>query len=62
MNQLGHGPERHLYIKISPRNFARYRVPTVLLIGQLKHVYIDGGLEEIDAPQYLPKILRKTSP
>jgi peptide/nickel transport system substrate-binding protein len=31
----------------------------VLLIDQLKHVYIDGELEEIDTLQYFPKIIRK---
>jgi len=31
----------------------------VLLIDQLKHVYIDGELDEVDTPQYFPKILRK---
>ena len=31
----------------------------MLLIDQLKHVYIDGELELIDTAQYFPKILRK---
>jgi len=31
----------------------------VLLIDQIKHVYIDGELELVDTPQYYPKILRK---
>ena len=30
-----------------------------MLIDQLKQVYIDGELEEVDTPQYFPKILRK---
>ena len=31
----------------------------MLLIDQMKHVYIDGELELVDTPQYYPKILRK---
>ena len=31
----------------------------MLLIDQLKHVYIDGELDEVDTPQYFPKIIRK---
>jgi len=31
----------------------------VLLIDQLKHVYIDGELDLVDTAQYYPKILRK---
>jgi peptide/nickel transport system substrate-binding protein len=31
----------------------------VLLIDQLKQVYIDGELGLVDTPQYYPKILRK---
>ena len=59
MQQLGYGPDKHLDIKVSTRNFPLYRDPAVLLIDQLKHVYIDGELDEVDTPQYFPKILRK---
>jgi peptide/nickel transport system substrate-binding protein len=59
MQQLGYGPNRRLDIKVTTRNIQAYRDPAVLLIDQLKHVYIDGELEEIDTPQYFPKIIRK---
>jgi peptide/nickel transport system substrate-binding protein len=55
MQQLGYGPERRLDIKVTTRNFPLYRDPAVLLIDQLKHVYIDGELDEVDTPQYFPK-------
>jgi hypothetical protein len=35
------------------------RDPAVLLIDQLKEVYIDGELEVIDTTGYYPKIQRK---
>jgi peptide/nickel transport system substrate-binding protein len=59
MQQLGYGSDKHLDIKITTRNVQAYRDPAVLLIDQLKQVYIDGELEEVDTPQYFPKIIRK---
>jgi peptide/nickel transport system substrate-binding protein len=59
MQQLGYGPGKHLDIKVTTRNIQLYHNPAVLLIDQLKQVYIDGELEEVDTPQYFPKILRK---
>jgi peptide/nickel transport system substrate-binding protein len=59
MQQLGYGPDKHLGIKVTTRNIQLYRDPAVLLIDQLKHVYIDGELDVIDTPQYFPKIIRK---
>jgi peptide/nickel transport system substrate-binding protein len=59
MEQLGYGPDKHLDIKVTTRNIQLYRDPAVLLIDQLKHVYIDGELDVIDTPQYFPKIIRK---
>jgi peptide/nickel transport system substrate-binding protein len=59
MQQLGFGPDKHLNIKVMTRNIQLYRDPAVLLIDQLKHVYIDGELDVIDTPQYFPKIIRK---
>jgi len=59
MRQLGYGPDKHLDIKVTTRNLPFYRDPAILLIDQLKQVYIDGELEEVDTPQYFPKIIRK---
>jgi peptide/nickel transport system substrate-binding protein len=59
MRQLGYGPDKHLDIKVTTRNLPYYRDPAILLIDQLKQVYIDGELEEVDTPQYFPKIIRK---
>jgi peptide/nickel transport system substrate-binding protein len=59
MQQLGYGSDKSLQIKVTTRNVQGYRDPAVLLIDQLKQVYIDGELEEVDTPQYFPKIMRK---
>ena len=59
MQQLGYGPAKPLIVKLTTRNVPFYRDPGVLLIDQLKRVYIDSELELIDTPQYFPKIIRK---
>jgi peptide/nickel transport system substrate-binding protein len=59
MQQLGYGPDKHRDIKVTTRNVQPYRDSAVLLIDQLKHVYIDGELDEVDTLQYFPKIIRK---
>ena len=59
MEKFGYGVGRRLAIKVTTRNIPDYRDAAVLLIDQLRHVYIDGELELIDTPQYFPKILRK---
>jgi hypothetical protein len=42
---------------VSARNIAPTRAPAVLLIGQLKEIYID--LEMVDTTNWFPKVLRK---
>ena len=36
-----------------------YRDPAVILIDQLKEIYIDGELEAVDTAQWYPRIMRK---
>ena len=50
MEKLGYGPNNRLQTKIATRNIPPYRDPAVLLIDQLKEIYIDGELEPIDTP------------
>jgi peptide/nickel transport system substrate-binding protein len=59
MQKLGYGPDKRLAIKVSTRDLPAYRDAAVLLIDQLKQVYIDGELEMIDVSRYFPKIMRK---
>jgi peptide/nickel transport system substrate-binding protein len=59
MEKLGYGPDNRLAIKVSARNIAPTRDPAVLLIGQLKEIYIDGELEMVDTTNWYPKVLRK---
>jgi peptide/nickel transport system substrate-binding protein len=42
MHKLGFGPDNRLKIKVSVRDLPYLRDPAVILIDQLKQVYIDG--------------------
>src|SRR5215470_1977198 len=59
MTKLGYGPANRAKIKVSVRDLPFLRDPAVILIDQLKQVYIDGELETIDTTNWLPKVLRK---
>src|SRR5205823_14619402 len=59
MRKLGYGPANRVKIKLSVRDLPFLRDPAVILIDQLKEVYIDGELETIDTTNWLPKVMRK---
>ena len=59
MEKLGYGPDKRLAVTVSTRNIPPYRDPAIILIDQLKEIYIDGQLDPIDTAQWLPKIMRK---
>ena len=59
MEKLGYGPDNRMKIKVSTRQLPIFRDPAVILIDQLKEVYIDGELEIIETTSYYPKLRRK---
>jgi len=59
MRKLGYGPDKRLAVTVSTRNLPGYRDPAVIMIDQLKEIYIDGQLEAVDTTQWYPKIMRK---
>jgi peptide/nickel transport system substrate-binding protein len=59
MQTLGYGSDNHLKIKVTARDIPYYRDPAVILIDQLKEVYIDGELEPVDTTNFFPKMLRR---
>ena len=59
MEKLGYTKDKPLKIKVATRNIAIYRDPAVILIDQLKSIYIDGELEPIDTTVWYNKIQRK---
>jgi peptide/nickel transport system substrate-binding protein len=59
MQKLGYGPDNRLQVKLSTRNIPPYRDPAVILLSQLREVYIDAELEPVDTVQWYPKVMRK---
>jgi len=59
MQKLGYGANNRLEVKVSARDLPFLRDPAVLLIDQLKEVYIDGTLETIDTTNWFPKVMRR---
>jgi peptide/nickel transport system substrate-binding protein len=58
MQKLGYGPDNRLKVKVTTRDIPYFRDAAVILIDQLKEVYIDGELETIDTTNWFPKIRR----
>ena len=59
MEKLGYGPDKRLAITVSTRNIPPYRDPAVILIDQLKQIYIDGTLDTLDTTQWYPALARR---
>ena len=59
MEKLGYGPNNRLKVTVSTRNLAPYRDPAVVLIDQLKQIYIDADLNPMDTTQWYPTLMRK---
>jgi len=59
MQKLGYGPDKRLALTVSTRNLAPYRDPAVILIDQLKEIYVDGVLDPVDTTQWYPKLMRQ---
>jgi peptide/nickel transport system substrate-binding protein len=58
MQQLGYGPDKRLSLKLSARDIPPSRDPGVILIDQLKEIYIDAELEPVDTTNWFPKVIR----
>jgi hypothetical protein len=59
MENRGYGPDKRLPVKVATRNIAQYRDPAVILIDQMKEIYIDGELDTVETANWFPKIARK---
>ena len=59
MEKLGYGTNNPLKIKVSASDTRFYRDPAIVLIDQLRQIYIEAELEAIDATRYYPKIMRQ---
>jgi len=59
MEKAGYGSDKQLSIKVAARNLSEFRDTSVVLIDQLKQIYIDGELELVETPHWLPRLARK---
>jgi peptide/nickel transport system substrate-binding protein len=59
MQKAGFGPDKRLAIKIATRNIPIYRDPAIVLIDQIKSIYIDAELDVVDTAQWFPEVARK---
>jgi peptide/nickel transport system substrate-binding protein len=59
MQKHGYGPDHYLAVKVATRNISQYRDPAVILIDQMKEIYIDGELDAVETANWFPKIARK---
>jgi peptide/nickel transport system substrate-binding protein len=59
MQKLGYGPDKRLAVTVSTRNLPPYRDPAVILIDQLKEIYIDAVLDIVPTVNWYPKVARK---
>jgi peptide/nickel transport system substrate-binding protein len=59
MQKASYGPDKRLGIKVATRNIPVYRDPAVILIDQLKEIYIDGELDTVETANWFSKIARK---
>jgi peptide/nickel transport system substrate-binding protein len=59
MAHLGYGPNNPLAVKVTARNIPLYRDPAVMLIDQLKEIYISGELDLVETANWNPKVTRR---
>jgi len=55
----GFGPSKRLKLKLSTRNLPTYRDASVILIDQLKEIYIDAELDLVETALWVPKLIRR---
>jgi peptide/nickel transport system substrate-binding protein len=58
MRRLGYGADNLLAVKVAARNIPLYRDPAIMLIDQLKEIYIAGELDIVETPHWNPKVTR----
>lgn len=59
MEELGYSAAKPLKVKVATRNIPLYRDPSVIFIDQMKAIYIEGELENVDTPLWHAKVTRK---
>ena len=55
----GYGPDKRLKLKLSTRNLPTYRDTSVILISQLKEIFIDAELDLVETALWVPKLVKR---
>jgi peptide/nickel transport system substrate-binding protein len=55
----GFGPDKRWKLKLSTRNLPTYRDASVILISQLKEIFIDAELDLVETAIWVPKLIRR---
>ncbi|MFI5401239.1 MAG: hypothetical protein ACHQZQ_09340 [SAR324 cluster bacterium] len=59
MSSLGYGPSNLLNVTVSTRALDIYVDSAGLVVSQLKNVYMDPALEQIETASWFPKVARR---
>lgn len=59
MQKAGYGPDKPLKVKLITRNVPTYRDPAILMIDQLKTVFIEAELEMLDTSIWYSTMARR---
>ncbi len=59
MSAAGYSAAKPLKIKLSTRNIPTYRDASVILISQLKEIFIEADLDLVETAIWVPKLIRR---
>jgi peptide/nickel transport system substrate-binding protein len=59
MQRQGYSADKPLAVKVAARNIPLYRDPAVMLIDQLKEIFIAGELDIVETANWNPRITRR---
>jgi peptide/nickel transport system substrate-binding protein len=59
MARAGYGPDKRLPVKLTIRNIPIIRDPAIILIDQLKTIFVDAELDPVESVNWYPKVFRK---
>jgi peptide/nickel transport system substrate-binding protein len=59
MQKLGYSADKRLPLKVATRNINSFRDPAVILIDQLKEIYVDAELDVVETANWHSKVTRK---
>jgi peptide/nickel transport system substrate-binding protein len=59
MAARGYGPDKRLKLKLATRNLPTYRDASVILISQIREIFIDAELDLVETANWVPRLIRR---